>query len=196
MFLGAILVVGFLAYSHTADANPQSFYQSFLNGNSATTSVVYMTPGTATSTLYWDASVGGASNTGSESGAVAIFLNASSTGSTLVINQEYAEGPGGVNCTTSPTSCDWYQSTQTVFNGYATTTIPTTGYDMGVVPQFSWKFASSSTGGGAILATNNSDSRVISVQTPTKYVRFIFSLKPGGTNASVWAAMVAKKQNN
>ncbi len=197
--ISMLAIIGaFSFHSGKVNANPQGFYQSFLSGNQATTSVVYMTPGTATSTLYWDAGLGGASAQGSESAALTVFFNASSSVSTLQVNQEFAQGTSGINCATTPAQCDWYQGTQLDYNNLSTTTQISggVGVDIAGIPQLSWKFASSTIGGQALVATSNTDSRLIEVHTPTRYSRFVFTLKIiGNGNGSVWAGIVAKKQN-
>lgn len=192
-----IIGLSLSAFAMKAGANPSGFYQSYINtapgvaGNIATTSVVYMTPGTATSTIYWDSSLSGASAQGSESAALTVQLTGSSTATVLQMNQEFAQGASGVNCVATPGNCDWYQLSPTGLNGYATTTIPMT-FDQ--VAQLTWKTSTSSPAGLGVAGTNV-DTRIVMIQTPTKYTRVVFTLKIGGANASVWADIVAKKQN-
>lgn len=189
------------------NANPQGFYQSYIGttptfngvqgsaGNIATSTIVYMTPGTATSTLYWDSQIGGASAFGSESASLQVAFTASSSVSTLQVNQEFSQGTAGVNCVATPTACDWYEGDQTSINNYVATTTVTT-YNIGLVPQFSFLFASSTVGGSGLSTTNNLATRIITVQTPVRYSRFVFTLKvQANGNGGVWAGLVAKKQN-
>ncbi len=190
-----LLILSVLFLAPNVKANPQGFYQSFIGTNTATTSITYMTGGTATTTIYWDAGFNGASAQGSESAIALVQFTASSTSSTLQVYQEFSQGVPGVNCVSTPTACDWYQMTPTALNGYATTTADV-GYNLSTVPLFSWKFASSTIGQIAQISTNNLDTRAITIQTPTRYTRLNFVLKPiTNGNGAVWADIVAKKQN-
>lgn len=204
VIVGSLFITGLVLSSFVmkAHANPQGFYQSFISttktaaGNVATTSPVFMTPGTATTTVYWDSSLGGASAQGSESAVLLVQAIGSSTSATILLNQEFSQGvPGNsdINCVSTPTQCDWYQANGSTLNGNATTT-GTVIYDISTVPQFSWKVSTSSPFGLGGASTNI-DTRAITIQTPTRYTRVIATLKLAGTNASVWMDIVAKKQN-
>lgn len=186
--------------SKQANANPSGFYQSFIGttptnaGNVASTTLVFMTPGTATTTLYWDSGLFGASAQGSESAVILAQVTGSSTAANIQIFQEYSQGvPGNssVNCVATPTACDWYQSSVTALNNYATTTADV-GYNIGAVSKFNWSVSTSSPF-GQVAPFTNVDTRAITVQTPARYSRFIFTLR--GANAGLWASLVAKKQN-
>lgn len=195
MFVAILFCVS-LIHAVPVHANPNAFTRK--QSASATTTLAYMTPGTATTTAIIDCQQGGSSSFGCDSGALMLQFTASSTSSTLLVNEEYAQGISGVDCVATPNACDWYEGNQSVINGLATTTLTASGnaYDITGVPQFSFKFASSTIGGIGISTTNNLANRLITFQSPTRYIRFVFSLKLAGANGAVWWDIVTKKQNN
>lgn len=143
----------------------------------ATSTVIYATPGTATTTLTYDSYLSGLSAT---NGTSLLFqVTASSTNTTYNINEEYSQD-----------NIDWYQGTPTVVYGYATTTLP---MNISQVPQYSYGFASSTPGLSNVLSNNNKDSRLIYIPTPTRFVRIIITLKTGGTNGAFWAQLIPTK---
>lgn len=202
IFIGSVFAIGICAlaflfsFAHITHANPSGFTRK--QSATATTTVTYMTPGTATTTAIIDCQIGGSSSFGCDSGALLVNFLASTTASNLLINEEYSQGIAGIDCVANPGLCDWYESDQTVINNVSTTTQISggVGYDIGGVPQFSWKFASSTIGGIPLLATGNLASRLIAFQSPTRYIRFVFSLKLGGANGAIYWDVVSKKENN
>ena len=155
----------------------------FVNGlatATATSTLQYMTPGTGTTTLTYNSFPNGQTTT--DQFGVLVRFTASSTNSTLLINQEF-----------SMDGIDWYQgNVTTLTNNNSTTTLPV---NIGQVPQLAWQFASSTAGLGAIAATNNSDTRFIELDNQTILTRLVFTMKLGGTNGAVWAQVVPIKQN-
>jgi hypothetical protein len=106
----------------------------------------------------------------------------SSTSATLNVNEEYSQN-----------NIDWFQGSQTLVNGNSTTTLPDS---LTPVPQYQYAFASSTSGLGAVTNANSATtSLAISIPTPSRYIRLIFSLKIGGTNGAVWALVLPKKEN-
>lgn len=203
IFIGSLLAIplltlGFLFFGVTkVNANPSAFIRK--QSAAASTTLVFMTPGTATTTAIIDCQIGGISAWGCESGALMTQFTASSSVSTLLINQEFAQGTSGIDCVATPNLCDWYEGNQGVVNGLSTTTLTASGnaYDISGVPQYSFKFASSTVGGIGLSATNNLATRLITFQSPTRYTRFVFSLKiQANGNGAVYWDIVAKKQNN
>ncbi len=186
--LGIVIVVacaltGFASLVH---ANPTSFLATVQTGT-ATTSAVYIVPGTATSTL----GVFDSYSQGIPRATDVAYLNTqfagSSTASILAINVEYSQGAPGLDCVASPLSCDWYKdnlnslATSSAINPLNTTT------------SYSWTFASSTVGGIALTNANSATStKVISIQTPLRYLRVIYSVTGG--NAAVWGQIVPRRQ--
>lgn len=176
-YLGLIIVVlGAVTAVFVAHANPIRQAQTVQTAT-ATSSFAFITPGTGTSTVTYDTFVNGSTQMPDKL-ALLIQFTASSTSSTLLTNIEYSND--GV---------DWYQ--KGIDDLLATTSAPVS---LGNVPQYSWLFASSTPGLGAVSGTNNRDGRSIILNVPTRYVRAIFSMKIGGTNGSVWAQIVPQKQ--
>jgi len=168
-------------------ANPSFFIrQNNGTGTTATTSVSYMTAGTATTTYYLDSQANG-NPFGADSATLLWQFTASSTNSTQDMYLEYAQSG---DCITTPTSCDWYyHATSTVSNSSVAATSPFAR----------WQFASTTQGLGTSGASRG--LREIEIPTPTRYARVMFvipsSLIANGTASSsaVWAEIVGKKQN-
>lgn len=189
-FALAMLGIMFFAVK-VADANPSQFTETSQTA-SATSTLVYMTPGTATSTLPHDSYRTSTGNNYANSlTELFVQFSASSTGSQLNINLEYSNGYPGVDCITTPGACDWYQDTGTNVKGFSTTT---TNVFLTNVPQYQWKFASSTVGQAALQGSNNRDTRALAVNAPARYVRAIFTCAVGGTNCAVWGQFVPIKE--
>lgn len=146
----------------------------------ATTTLRYMTPGAATTTVTYDTYKDGL--TTMDGGALLVQLTASSSPNTrLNIYQEF-----------SVDGIDWYQSSQPELLGNATTT---SSVSLQPVPFMTWTFASSSPGLGNVPTNDNTDSRIIPIQSQTRFTRFIFVLPAGSSNGAVWANIAPVKQN-
>lgn len=164
-------------FAPLAHAN-DSIFPLVVKTQIATTTLDYLTPGTATTTLTYDSYKAGLTKT--DALALLTQFTASTTGATLLINEEFSQD--GV---------DWYQSTQPNVFGNSTTTLPVS---LTPVPQYSWTFASSTPGLGAVSSSNNLDSRILMVTSPLRFIRFIFTMKIGGTNGAIWSEIVPAKQ--
>lgn len=157
----------------------------------ATTSPVYMTAGTATTTYYYDSYANGSASTyATDKAALEMQFTASSTGSTIQGFYEYAQGNAAANCISAPTSCDWY--TDETFLTANSTTTPTINITQ--PNQIIWNFASTTPAAGGSLVSNNRVNKVITVPTPTRYVRVVLFMPVGSTNGAIWAAFVGQKQ--
>lgn len=183
-----ILIAGFVLIPPlVAHANPDQFCVQAMPG--ASTTPVNITPGNATTTFTINSSCTN-SIYGLKSGALLVQFTASSSVSTLQVNEEYSQD--GV---------DWYQGTVNTFdirNATSTDSVTSGGittFNAAAVPQYVWKFASSTPAGQAPLITDNLTTRAIPVTFPTQYVRFIFSMKiQANGNGAVWAQFVGKKE--
>lgn len=186
----AAIFVTAMSLFYVAKASPSYFIRA--NGGpgctlTATTSVTYITPGTATSTYYFDTSCGGASNT--DSATLLAQFAGSSTASVLNIALEYAQG-GGADCTATPTACDWYQANNATLGTSSAATITNQ-------QSYTWTFSSSTQ--GQVTGTGPNTGRTLkslNVPTPAKYVRAIFSMPTGSLNGAVWSEFVGKRQSN
>ena len=145
----------------------------------ATSTITYMTPGTATTTLTYDSFHSGQSATNGI--ALLLQVTASTSQTQFNINEEYSQD-----------GIDWYQGNATVAGayGYATTSLPV---NIGQVAQYQWQYSTSTPGLGANGAFQNTDNRIINLPTPTRFIRAIITLKIGGANGGVWAQLIPMK---
>lgn len=177
----ALLIYTAFGMIHKAHANPLGFSCAAQTA-SATTTPVYMTAGTATSTLLFDTyCVNGTNqpNTGNTNIANKLTLltqfSASSTASVLGISVEYSQD--GV---------DWYQ------DNYLSPLATTSPAVLLATPNsYSWLFASSTLDG--VANTGNRVGKALQIQTPTRYVRVVYTLT--GTNAAVWGELLPQKED-
>lgn len=167
--IAALVFLAGFALFYTAKANPSFFIRTSTNTGFASTTVVYQSAGLATTTLIMDTGVGGAQ--GADSAVLLQQFIGSTTAATQKTTIEYAQGGAGINCATSPTQCDWYL-------GLATSTTAT-GIQSGGI-------------GGLSSTTLTS----ITVPTPTRYVRAVFSIPAGGVSGAIYAELAAKRQGN
>lgn len=189
----ALAIAGVLLTPGTpAHANP--FYVgSKAKTAVATSTVSYMTPGTATTTFIYDSyEVNGTNETNAGNvtlpDSVALLLqgNASSTATALSVSCEF--GDDEINAA-GIVSIDWYQ------NGVISGTTTNSGIqNIGAPNSFSYVFASTSFGGAAVLGNASRFAKVVVCPAPTRYMRAVISVT--GANTSVWGAFVPKKQRN
>jgi len=162
-------------------ANPSFFIrQNDGTGTTATTTKLgYLTPGTATTTVYFDAQANG-NPFGAESAILALQLmgsttpaNAAVATTTFNVALEYAQA--GENCISAPTSCDWYPN-----------------FVLATTTQLGWQ-----TNNGVLVASTSATKEFITVPTPTRYTRAVISVSTSVTsnlNGSVWGEFIAKKE--
>lgn len=173
------MIVAFLC-AGPVFANPLFFNAPYVSTAIATTTPSYMTAGTATTTLTYDTYASVGNITATLKGALLVQLVGSSTATVLNVNTEYSQD-----------GIDWYQDAGLFNVGYATSSKPV---DIGQVNQFTFAFASSTAGLGAVPALNATTSRAIPVSTPTRFVRFVFTLPVGSKSGAVWAQFVPQKE--
>jgi hypothetical protein len=183
--LGLIIII-FVTGIAIVKANP-SYFSPGAATAAATTTVVYMTPGTATTTLYYDTYNSG--NTQKTNAATVLTqFNGSSTSAILGIAVEYAQGDGTFDCDATPAACDWYQNaTIGQLAGWSTTTAT---QDIATVKKFSWQYVATPAGGAAGTAATT--TRAVVVDTPTRYMRVIYTMT--GANGAIWAQVVPNKE--
>ena len=189
LVLAAIIAIAFGVF-YTVRANP-SF---FIEGNAtavATSTLTFITPGLATTTLTQQAYVAG-NPTGINAATLLVQLTGSSTLSIINIAFEYADATSGTNCQTTPASCDWYRDSligsETGIISTSTNTI-----NASQTNSYSLTFASTSPGGAG--GANSRTTRILNVQTPSQYVRAIITVPIGALNSAVWAKWLPVKQN-
>jgi hypothetical protein len=172
--LGVLIIV---PYFVTAN---QSIFQPKIATSSATTSPNYMTTGTATTTLSMDAHSFGESSKIDNASLLVQFHASSSLASTLNFRFQFSDD-----------NINWYDENE-VLNSNATTTQITHGFH-----EYTWLQAASTTEKSTIgngTATSSQSSRLISIPTPTRYVRTLFYVPAGSQNAAVYAEIISVKQ--
>lgn len=185
-------IVGF---TQVANANPSQFVGTTQTAT-ATTSVTYMTPGNATTTLVADTfNVSTGNNYTINVLELFVQLTASSTASQLNRNMEYSNGYGlngnAVDCVVNPNGCDWYQDTFSNVVNFATSSLPNISSQ---VAQDQWKFSSTTSIVGQQVGTSTltRDTRAYRVNAPARYVRAVFTCQ--GAGCGVWAQFVPVKE--
>lgn len=161
----AVLGIGAIT-TKVANANP-SFTAPTAQTAAATSTLAYMTPGTATTTLVYDAYASSTASGGlalkADNVALGIQFTASSSSSVLATAIEYSED-----------GIDWYRDF--VFGTVGTATTST------VVALTS----------PVSLTMSGTSKSLVLIPTPTRYTRFTFSLT--GANGGVWAQAIPTKQ--
>lgn len=191
MSLGGIgfVLLGIVCALYTKDLAKasSSFFPPpvYIDGlSSATTSPVYMTPGKATSTLTYDSyyvnSLGNTTKT--DSGVVLLQVSASSTATTIATDVEYSQD-----------NIDWFQDGGVAVPAFSTTTRPV---GLALVSDSIFTFASTTAGRAAVGANQATTTRAFAINTPTRYIRLVFTMPVGSANGTVWAQFVPAKENN
>lgn len=162
-----------------AYANPSAF-GPITQSSVATSSPVFMTPGTATSTITYDSLVGSKTQQyKANSVGLAIQYTGSSTNSVLNVTPEYSQD--GV---------DWYSGSIIDPNGITATSSP---INLAFQNNLTMKFASSTVGGlGITLANSGIETRFVVIPTPARYTRVVFS--ETAANGAVWGEFVPVKE--
>lgn len=178
--VATLVIFGFMV--HSVKANGSAFVVP--SSTTATSSVVYMTPGTATTTYYFDSQIG--TNQAVDSAVLQTQFTGSSTASSVNIALEYSHGVAGTDCTATPTACDWYQdrlsagatTTQTISLNQATT----------------YTLSMSSTTPGGVAGNSSRTFRVMKIDFPTRYVRAVYTMPAGSQNGAIWGGFVGKRE--
>lgn len=173
MLFIAVAIVGVLVASTlTVYANPSQITET--PSASATTTVTYMSAGTATTTLVLDAQVDGGAAV--DSAAFEVQFIGSSTASNLNVSFEYAQS-NTLDCKTNQGLCNWYIDSLTG----STTRAGLFAY-------------ASSTPGGGLIASSSPTTRIFTVPTPTRFVRAVITQPAGSLPGSVWTSWVSKRE--
>lgn len=167
------LVLSLMSRQQIAFGNPSQVYRN--NPTIATTTLTYLTLGTAaTTTNTWDTQADGAAI--ADSAAFTACLTGSSTNTVLNTAFEY-----------SYDNLTWLQS-----NLSASSTQGVAVNDISGIPSLTWKFASSTLLGGVPGLAASTTCKILSVQTPLRYVRAVMSIT--GTNGGVWSDFAGKRE--
>lgn len=165
---GAIIAILGFSFYYTASANPLRFPPQVASAT-ATTTLVYLTTGVATSTLvqYDSYANNGVSGGGSTQAMdkVGILLQTTATSSSSIYRVAVEHSMDGV---------DWYADNILAQAGNTNISIP--NY---------YTFTASST---------TRENRVVEANVPLRFVRVTATI--GGANGAIWAAIQPQKQQN
>lgn len=177
---------------NTAEANPPVFSQTNTTGgtNAATTSLVFIRGGLATSTVITDTAQ--FNGVGEIAGGMYLLMDIQFTGSsTPAILQWKNEYSNGSNCITATSSCSWYPETNPIEPSL--TVASTTNY---LNPKINaLAFATSTVGGlpyqGSASSLNFATSSAsVTVPIRARFVRTVFFTAPGSANVALWAEVL------
>lgn len=179
-FIAGLAALCLFAFAPQAHANPSLFSVGTTTNGVASSSAVFMTPGTATTTVQHDALAqtfsGGFTYKTDTVGLLTQFCG-SSTLAVLTQNIEYSQD-----------GIDWYRNFIIDPSQTGTTTSP-----WSVGSPFAIKWTYSSTTLATLTAPNNTCSfGAFVLPTPFRYIRIVSSLT--GANARVWNQLVPIKQ--
>lgn len=173
----AIASLGVLAYAalmpFVASAAP-SIFADIKTTAAATSTLQYMSPGAATTTITYDSLNGDAAKINSLN--VVFQYTASSTAPVLLARLE--DSQDGI---------DWYP--RTVVAAVATTSLMTTPANV-----MSFTLSTTTDNGGS--GTGNRVHESFTVAAPLRWVRVIFYVPQGTSNGGLWAEMVPVKETN
>lgn len=178
LFIVGVLAFSFITLIHKADANP-FFFERFQSA-SATSTVVYMQPGTASTTV----TALNNQNASFESAIVNIQVIATTTGVSIPVINARVEG--------SMDNQDWYP-VALYPSVIATSTALLTPYSS-LSLQISTSTSPAGNFGGSGTATQIMSSFTIPVSI--RHLRVVFTDPAGGGKYGLWAEIVTKRQTN
>lgn len=165
------LIIGSVTF---VKANPSYFSQV------ASSTVVYMTPGAATTTVTFDTGI--TTGQAMDNASFLLAFAGSSTASSLNIQFEYSQD-----------ASTWYADK--VNNIASSTSLTETRFPLTPANVFVLTMASTSLGG--VTGNAATTTRIFSVATPTRYIRAILSMPAGSLNGDIEQRFfLGKRQNN
>lgn len=174
---GTLLVIGALVLTISVSKVIANVLEFATSNTTATSTISYMTPGTATTTYTYDSYLGGETNATDKLTFLLQFTSSSSPATLRWVTE----------C--SMDNIDYYQCELITSTSSAQTlafpSLPTT---------YSWLFASSTQAAGGVPTTTTRVLRAFTVIPVTRYSRVSFFLPIGSTNAGVWGTFVGQKQ--
>lgn len=178
---GLMILAALVFSAGVVKANPSYFQNAY--SNAATTTVVYMTPGTATTTLSYDAG-SAASNSGADGAFLLVQYTASTSINILRMRIEHSQD-----------NIDWYP--ETVNNiGQAVNSNATSTQLFGDASAYKWQVSSTTASTDGLMGSGTAGRIHLSmeIKTPTRYTRVIFWNRITEGNGALWAQLTAKKQ--
>lgn len=186
LLISFILGLGVSVVTHKVHANP-NFFVTMSAGNpsstaTATSTLKFLTAGTGTTTLTFDAQTG----TTQALDSAVLFLQF--TGSSTPFTQQ-ATTTYNIALERSHDGIDYYQDTE--FGNIATTTF---SYDISTSGLYKINLINATSTLNGLVSTSTPVTRVIDVLTPTRFVRAVITIPQGSSNGAVWAQFVGKRQ--
>lgn len=190
-----MLVVAFGLYLGVQVAGANPLFTCSAQTAAATTSLVYMSAGTATTTLTLDTActryTGNTDVYTGETDTVLIQYSASSSLSTqLKTRMEISQD-----------NIDWYALTNPI-SANATTTFVTGNYaDYNIpfsttTPYIDFGGTGTTATSSAVVISGRFMTSIVVQQPSARYIRFVFYVPTGATNGGLWASAVIKKQDS
>lgn len=183
MSIGVFVFVGV----QNVKASPSQFTSVAKTAN-ATSTVNYILPGLATTTLVYDSrefngtnQTGGANGFNADSASLLVQFHASSSPNST-LKYRFLFSDDGVD----------YYSENEVLNINATTTTAVASFH-----EYSWLQIASTTETSTVgngTATSSVASRLIAIPAPLRYTKVLFYVPIGSANSAVWAKIIGKKE--
>lgn len=179
-------------------ANP-SFFPKGVSSTTATSTPIFVAVTATTTNVAYDtfnSQAGGVSANTSATNSISLLLQmigSSSPASIMKWRYEFADDTAGFNCVDTPLACDWYSESVNTIAGTASTT-----QEVATFRDYSWSFASSTIGGilGGQATSSDRALKLVSVPTPTRYVRVVIYKAIGSANFAYWAKLLPIKERS
>lgn len=184
------MIAAFVAfYQAPVHANPLGFANGAMTAT-ATTSLKYMKPGTATTTFTYDAyGVNGSnqSNSGNTNAPTKLALALQFTGSSTPKNSAIATTTYKVSLEYSTDNKDWYGDAYTAFG------TTTNAQNITLLTSRTFKLGTQ-TSKGVLIGSTTPTKVLIGIEAPTRYVRAVVTIPIGSTNGAVWGELLPEKE--
>ena len=166
----------------TVSANPSQTPPTKSLNNTASTTQVYMTPGTATSTITYDSFSVGA-DTKFNGMTIAVQVHASGTAPILKVRAE-----------DSPDCINWYPRSVVITT--ATTTIVTGSFNEYQIPiaTSTAQLGGTSIASSSVLGITPRVHQAVTIDAPMRCTRAIFYVPQGSGNLALWAQLIPFKE--
>lgn len=188
IILVVVISIGFLYQKPLSAIANQSVFNVLPTLFVGTTSPAFIDSvvgGTATSTTVVLDSYAAGTGRAIDSATLLLDVTALGLPPTIKWRYEYSQGNvGNIDCIIAQNNCDWY-SADIELTTNATTTIHSRTF-----AEHSWAFAS--TTGGSF--SNSRATKLLTVPTPTRYVRAVFYTDTGLPNYTIFHRWVSKNQ--
>lgn len=161
----------------TTSANPSWFPQTAQTATATTSPALFQALTATTTVVTYDSFYQNSTGVTTKAASAALLLQLSAT-STVQFNiaVQYSPGLAGTDCIATPLACDWYDDNLAINS----TSYPYPVISFGNVKVFS--------------VSNASSTKMVSLETPTRYVRV--QAKVSGGPGSVWAQVVPNKERS